>query len=88
MPTDTGGETIGERLTRLRADLARVRATIARVENNGQEFRQGFGTSVTQVAYEQAQARETKLVAEISALEVRLANSASPRLGLAQTSMP
>lgn len=88
MPTATGAETIAERLTRLRADLTRVRATIARSETNGSEFRTG-GTAVTQIAYERALDRERTIAAEISSLESRLAGSAA-RSGivLTQTRMP
>lgn len=88
MPTTTGAETIGERLTRLRADLARVRATIQRSETNGSQFSLG-GTAVTQIAYERAIERERALTAQIADLEARLAGS-SARSGVAytQTRMP
>lgn len=82
MPTSTGAETIGERLARLRAELARVRDTIARAEGNGAEWQMG-GTAITEIAYERAQARRRELEAEISNLEARLAGSAA-RAGLAQ----
>lgn len=88
MPTSTGAETIGERLTRLRADLARVRATIQRSETNGSQFTLG-GTAVTQIAYERALERERALTAQIADLEARLAGSTA-RSGVAftQTRMP
>lgn len=82
MPTPTGAETIGERLRRLRADLARVRETIARAETNGQANALG-GVAITEIAYERAQTREQRLQAEITALEARLAGS-RVRPGLAQ----
>jgi hypothetical protein len=83
MPTSTGAETIGERLKRLRTDLARVRETIARAESNGQANALG-GTAVTEISYERAQVREQKLNSEIAALEARLAGSVV-RAGIAQT---
>ena len=83
MPTATGGETIGERLTRLRADLVRVRATIARAENNGQSNSMG-GAAVTEIAYERALARERELTPQIAALEARLTGSGA-RPGIAVT---
>lgn len=88
MPTETGGETIGERLTRLRTALARVQQTISRAESNGQEFRIGLGTAVTQIAYEQAQERERKLTSEIRTLEARLAGAAPSRIAVAFTKTP
>ena len=88
MPTATGAETIGERLTRLRADQARVRATIQRSETNGSQFNLG-GTAVTQIAYERALQRERELTAEISTLEARLSGSAArPGIALTKTRMP
>jgi hypothetical protein len=88
MPTASGAETIGERLTRLRADQARVRATIQRQETNGSQFNLG-GTAVTQIAYERALERERSLTAQIADLDARLAGS-SARSGVAytQTRMP
>lgn len=83
MPTASGAETIAERLTRLRADLARVRATRARAENNGQSFAAG-GAAVTEIAYERLDTREAKLLSAIGALEARLDGSGS-RPGLAVT---
>jgi len=74
MPTATGGETINERLTRLRTELTRVRSTIANSENNGSSFSIG-GTSVTQIAYERALKRQQQLMREIHALEARLSGS-------------
>ena len=76
MPTDVGGETIGERLTRLRAELTRVRATIARAENNGQSNLIG-GAAVTEIAYERAQARRRELEPQIVTLENRLSGTGS-----------
>jgi hypothetical protein len=86
MPTVSGGETIGERLTRLRSDLARVRATIARHENNGSSWSMG-GTAVTEIAYERAQAREKELAAEVRSLEARIAGGRSSTAALTHTSM-
>lgn len=89
MPTEFGGETIGERLVRLRASLARVRDTIARSEANGAEARLGLGTSITQIAYERALERERELQADIARLERRLAGvHASERVALLKTVMP
>jgi len=76
MPTTTGGETISERLTRLRIGLTRVQATIARSENNGSSFNIG-GAQVSQVAYEHAIRREKTLESEIHRLEARLTGSRS-----------
>lgn len=83
MPTPTGGETIAERLTRLRAEQARVRLTIDRAENNGQGFNIA-GTAVTQIAYERAVARDKQLGSEIAELELRSAGKrlSMPRLGI------
>jgi hypothetical protein len=86
MPTETGAETIGERLTRLRTDQARVRATIARHENNGAGFTMG-GTTVTEIAYERALDRDRELSREIAGLEGRLAGSTA-RPGVAVTRNP
>ena len=83
MPTATGGETIDERLTRLRADLARVRQTIARAVANGQGFSIG-GTAVSQVAYDRALQRQRELEPQITALEARKAGTGA-RPGLAVT---
>jgi hypothetical protein len=81
MPSTTGGETIGERLTRLRTELSRVRATIQRSEENGGSF--GIqGTQITQISYERALTREKLLSAEIRGLEDRLSNTGA-RSGLA-----
>lgn len=85
MPTAIGGETIGERLTRKRAELVRVRATIARHENNGAASNID-GAAVTEIAYERAQQRERGLVADIARLEARLTGSrASPSIALTRT---
>lgn len=87
MATATGGETINERLARLRASLARVRDTIARAENNGASNNIG-GAAVTEIAYERAIQRERQLVAEIGALEARLSGSAArPGIAIFQTRM-
>lgn len=83
MPTDTGGETLGERLKRLRTDLSRVRETIARAEGNGASFSLG-GRAVTEIAYERARERERELMRDIEALEARLAGSVA-RPGIAVT---
>lgn len=83
----TGGETIGERLTRLRNNLTRTREVIARVENNGTSFNMG-GTSVTQAAYESAINRERQLMREIAALERRLTGAASPHAATIETRIP
>lgn len=83
MPTESGGETIRERLDRLRASLSRVRDTIARAENNGQSSDVG-GTQITEIAYERAVRRERELTSEISDLEARIMGS-SARTGLAVT---
>ena len=83
MPTTTGAETIGERLKRLRTDLARVRESIARAENNGQANNLG-GQAITEIAYERLAVREARLAGEVAALEARLAGSRL-RAGIAQT---
>lgn len=83
----TGGETIGERLTRLRNELARCREVIARAENNGGSFNMG-GVSVTQVAYQSAQDRERRLMREIAALERRLTGATPPNVVQVVTRMP
>jgi hypothetical protein len=82
MPSETGGETIGERLKRLRTELTRVRETVARHENNGAANNIG-GSSITEIAYEQALARTARLESQIAGLEARLAGSAV-RQGIAQ----
>lgn len=78
MPTDdpSGRETIGERLTRLRADLARVRLTIAREEQNAQSYNLG-GTAATEIAYDRAITRARELEQQIASLEDRLDGNAS-----------
>jgi hypothetical protein len=83
MPTPTGAETINERLSRLRTELVRVRATIARSENNGGSSNIG-GSALTEIAYERAIGRERQLGADIAALEARLSGSAA-RPGMAVT---
>lgn len=87
MPTPTGGETIDERLARLRASLARVRATIARAESNGASNSIG-GSAVTEIGYERAIQREKQLTADIGILEARLSgSSARPGVGVTVTRM-
>ena len=83
MPTPTGAETIAEALTRLRADLVRVRNTIARAENNGQSNDIG-GAQVTEIAYDRALTRAREISGQIANLEARLAGT-SGRNGLAVT---
>lgn len=82
MPTSTGGETIGEALRRLRTELTRVRTTIERHENNGQQWAMG-GTAVTEIAYERALSRSKQIAADIARLEARLSGSVA-RPGVAQ----
>lgn len=82
MPTPTGAETINERLSRLRTDLVRVRASIARGENNGAASNIG-GAGLTEIAYERLVERERKLGSDIATLEARLAGSAArPGIGV------
>jgi hypothetical protein len=83
MPTETGGETIGEQLTRLRSSLVRARETIARAENNGQANNMG-GALVTEISYDHALARARELEGQIAALEARLSGSKA-RPGIAVT---
>ena len=71
MPTETGAETIGERLTRLRAERESARQVVARVEGVGQSWSMG-GTAITAASYDAALRRISKLDAEIRALESRL----------------
>ena len=61
MPGPLGQETIGERLNRLRAELTRVRKTIARHEDNGQSHNIGGAAFVTEIAYERAIKRQADL---------------------------
>lgn len=82
MPTTSGKETIAERLVRLRADLTRARATVARAENNGAANNIG-GASVTEIAYDRARDRVRELERQIEALEGRLTGTAR-RPGMAQ----
>lgn len=86
MPTLSGGETLGERLTRLRCELARVRETIERAENNGISFNIG-GSQVTQVAYERAIKREKQLENQIATLEARVEGRSSPSRALIKSKM-
>ena len=85
MPTPQGAETIGERLRRLRDDLTRVRAALARQTENGASF--GVpGVQATEIAFERLSARERALALEIAGLEGRLAGSvASPAVVQLQT---
>ena len=83
MPTNIGGETIGERLARLRSALVRTRETIARFENNGQSNALG-GVAVTEISADRAYARERELEREIATLEARVTGSRA-RMGLAVT---
>jgi hypothetical protein len=83
MPTPTGAETIGERLTRKRAELAAARLVIDRAAKNGQSFNIN-GTAVTEMAIERAEERVRRLESEIRSLEARLAGGAA-RPGLALT---
>ncbi len=90
MPTETGGDTISERLVKRRTELVRVEATIARMENNGASFAVGggAGTAVTEIAYERATSRKTKLDREILDLERRLGGGAgSPGFAVTKTRM-
>lgn len=84
MPGQFGEETIGERITRLRAALARVRETLARAETNGQASNIGGAAAITEIAYERALNRQTQLEQEISQLEARL-NGQPVRSALATT---
>lgn len=85
MPTDTGGETIGERLTRLRSALVRVEKTIERTETNGQSLEMG-GAATTEIAYRAALRRAADLRAQIGRLEARLDGSAvQSNIALTQT---
>ena len=68
------------RLERLRAQLARVRQTIERAEDNGQAFNIG-GSQVTQVAYERATERERMLEGQIRSLEAKLGLRRQGRVG-------
>jgi adenylosuccinate lyase len=86
MPTSYGGETIGERLTRFRTELARVRESIARVENNGSSFSFG-GSTVTQAAYANLLDRQARLEREIAQLESRLAGAVSSQQAVTVTRM-
>lgn len=87
MPTESGGETIGERLARLRSALVRTRATIERAENNGQSNNMG-GALITEIAYDRALARERELTRDIATLEARLSGSkARPGIAVTRTVM-
>jgi hypothetical protein len=86
MPTEYGGETIDERLTRLRTTLTRVRGTIARHENNGAAWTTG-GTTVTEISYERARDRERELMRDIRVLEARLGGKCQSQAVRAQTRM-
>lgn len=84
MPGPFGQETIGERLNRFRAELTRIRLTIARHENNGESHNIGGATAITEIAYDRALKRQTQLEADIAALEARVTGSAT-RPGIAVT---
>ena len=75
MPTAQGGETIAERLTRLRAELIRVRAALARGETNGTANNIGGAAAITEIAFERLERREGRLQEQITVLEARLAGS-------------
>ncbi len=83
MPTATGAETIAERLTRLRAELARARLVVQRASTNGQSFAVN-GTAITEIAVERAQETAVRLEKQIRSLENRLAGTRTPS-GLAHT---
>lgn len=83
MPTPTGGETIGEALKRLRSDLASLRASRKRAQDNGQSSNLG-GAAVTEIAYERYAEREAAITSQISGLEARLSGSGA-RPGIALT---
>lgn len=86
MPGPIGQETIGERLQRLRTELVRVRATLARHETNGESHNIGGAAAITEIAYDRALQRQSKLSAEIAQLEARLTGGAqSPNLAVTQT---
>jgi len=85
MPTAQGGETIGERLERLRGELARARRVIELAETNGQQFSVG-GVAVTQIAVERAEERERRLTTQIRSLEARLVGKrAATGMGTTET---
>jgi len=75
MPTPTGSETIGEALTRLRAELAGVRQALMRSDKNGASFSMG-GVSVTSVQYDRLIERAGRLEVQIRSFEARLAGTA------------
>lgn len=90
MPTPEGRETIAERLTRLRARLVDVRATIDRSHRNGASFNIA-GSAVTQIALEHALREEKELQQEIADLEARIGSvngATSSRVFQAVTRMP
>lgn len=74
MPTATGGETIGERLTRLRAELVVLRAAHTRALKNGSSFSMG-GVAVSSHAIESYRAQERALTSKIARLEARLSGT-------------
>ena len=84
MPGPLGQETIGERLNRLRAELVRVRATINRHETNGESHNIGGAAAITEIAYDRALRRQTKIESELAMLEARVTGTAG-RSGLAYT---
>lgn len=83
MPTDTGAETIGERLARKRGELADARAVVTRSRRNGASFDVG-GTAVTQIAIDRAREDVDRLESEIKTLEARLGGGRR-KPGLART---
>lgn len=83
MPTASGAETNAEKLARLRTELTRVRALIARHETNAQSYNIG-GTAVTEVAYERAIKREAQLEQQVALLEAKL-DGITPRSILVRT---
>jgi hypothetical protein len=83
MALPDGRETIGERLVRLRTELASTRLVIQRAEANGQSFSVN-GTAVTNIAVDQAEKRAKRLERQIAALEARLVGG-KPANGLAHT---
>ena len=71
-------------MTRLRTELARVRAVIARADTNGISFTVN-GISVSQIQYDTALKRQTRLETEIGCLEARLAGVQYHGGGIATT---
>ncbi|WP_152032854.1 hypothetical protein [Ereboglobus luteus] len=65
---------IGQRLARLRGDLADVRATIKRSLNNGATVNLQ-GNVTTEIALSRLKARESRITSAITDLEARLAGT-------------